>query len=79
MGKKEKYQKEIERLERYAKFYLNMLLAILSGVVWSIYAILENIIVLSISRLILAFFIVLRIKIIDKNQDKLLEKLEKEN
>jgi len=84
MGKKEKYQKEIERLERYAKFYLNMLLAILSGVVWSIYAILEkkvnsDIIVLSICGLILAFFIVLRIKIIDKNQDKLLEKLEKEN
>jgi len=42
MGKKEKYQKEIERLERYAKFYLNMLLAILSGIVWSIYAILEK-------------------------------------
>jgi len=84
MGKKEKYQKEIERLERYAKFYLNMLLAILTGVVWSIYAILEkkvnsDIIVLSICGLILAFFIVLRIKIIDKNQDKLLEKLEKEN
>jgi hypothetical protein len=42
MAKKETLQKEIDRLERYAKFYLNMLLAILSGIVWSIYIILDN-------------------------------------
>jgi threonine/homoserine efflux transporter RhtA len=83
MAKKETLQKEIDRLERYAKFYLNMLLAILSGIVWSIYIILDNkankdIVVLSSIGVIIAIFIVLKIKTIDIQEDELLEKLEKE-
>jgi uncharacterized protein with PQ loop repeat len=84
LGKKEKIQKEIERLERYAKFYLSMLLAILTGIVWSIYAILEkkvnsDIIILSGVGLILSIFIAFKVKSIDYQQDELLDELEKEN
>ena len=83
MATKERLQKEIERLERYARFYQNMLLAILSGIVWSIYALFErkvgiDIMVLSGSGVVSAVFIVLKIHSIDYQQDQLLEKLEKE-
>jgi len=84
MSQKDVLQKKVDRLERYAKFYLSMLLAILGGIVWSIYAILEkkiseNIIILSIIGVIVAIFIVFKIKIIDLQEDELLEKLEKED
>ena len=83
MANKEVLQKEIERLERYARFYQNMLLAILSGIVWSIYALFEkkvgiDIMVLSGVGVVSAVFIVLKIHSIDYQQDQLLEKLEKE-
>ena len=42
MSKKEVLQKKIDRLEKYSKFYLNIILAILTGIVWSIYALLEK-------------------------------------
>ena len=84
MSQKDVLQKKVDRLERYAKFYLSMLLAILGGIVWSVYAILEkkiseNIIILSIIGVIVAIFIVFKIKIIDLQEDELLEKLEKED
>jgi len=83
LGNKEKLQKEIERLERYARFYQNILLAILSGIVWSIYAILEkkvsnDIILLTGIGLIIAIFVSFKIKSIDKHQDRLLKDLKKE-
>ena len=83
MANKEVLQKKIERLERYARFYQNMLLAILSGIVWSIYALFErkvgiDIMVLSGVGVVSAVFIVLKIHSIDYQQDQLLEKLEKE-
>ena len=83
MGKKEKLQKEIDRLERYAKFYLSMLLTILGGIVWSIYAILENkankdIMILAGIGAVIAIFIALKIRSIDYQEDELLEKLKKE-
>ena len=64
MANKEVLQKKIERLERYARFYQNMLLAILSGIVWSIYALFEkkvgiDIMVLSGVGVVSAVFIVL--------------------
>ena len=83
MVNKEVLQKKIERLERYARFYQNMLLAILSGIVWSIYALFEkkvgiDIMVLAGVGVVSAVFIVLKIHSIDYQQDQLLEKLEKE-
>jgi threonine/homoserine efflux transporter RhtA len=84
MAKKDRIQKEIERFERYARFYQNLLLAILSGIVWSIYAVLENkanndIIVLAGIGLVVALIISLKIKVIDNYQDELLRELEKED
>ena len=83
MSQKDVLQKKIDRLERYARFYLSMLLTILGGIVWSIYAILEkkankDIIVLAVIGAIIAIFIVFKIRIIDTQEDELLEKLEKE-
>jgi len=83
LGKKEKIQKELDRLERYAKFYLNMLLTILGGIVWSIYALMEHktnndIIILTSIGIIIAILIVFKIKTIDTQQDQLLNRLEKE-
>ena len=83
LGIKETLQKKIDRLERYARFYQNILLAILTGIVWSIYAILEkkandDIMILSVIGFIIAILITLKIKTIDYQQDELLEKLEKE-
>ena len=83
LGIKETLQKKIDRLERYARFYQNILLAILTGIVWSIYAILEkkandDIMILSAIGFIIAILITLKIKTIDYQQDELLEKLEKE-
>ncbi len=83
MSQKDVLQKKIDRLERYARFYLSMLLTILGGIVWSIYAILEkkankDIIILAVIGAIISILIVLKIKIIDTKEDELLEKLEKE-
>ena len=84
MSKKESLQKKFDRLERYAKFYLNMLLAVLSALIWSVYAILEkivtnnSIIILEALGIIVVIFLVLKIYQIDKEQDELLENLEKE-
>lgn len=84
MSKKESIQKEIDRLERYARFYLNMILALLSGIVWSIYATLENkvnkdIMILTFIGIIILIFLALKIKIIDEKENELLKQLEKEN
>ena len=83
MSQKDVLQKKIDRLERYARFYLSMLLTILGGIVWSIYAILEkkankDIIILAVIGAIISILIALKIRIIDTKEDELLEKLEKE-
>jgi len=53
----------------------------MSGVIWSIYAILEHkssdkILILSIIGLVVFVFIVIRIKSLDLKQNDLIEKLE---
>ncbi len=84
MGQKEQLQKEIDRLERYAKFYLNILLALLSGLTGIIYKILiqgnisKNLIILGITGIIAVVFVMIKIKIIDKKENILLDKLGKE-
>jgi len=69
-------------LARYARFYQNILLAILIGIVWSIYAILEkktnetneDIMILSAIGFIIAILITLKIRTIDYQQDELFRK-----
>ena len=83
MSKKERIQKEIDRLEKYSKFYLNTILAILSGIVWSVYAILEGksdlkIVILSSVGVIVVIFLIFKIKFVEVEEDRLLEELEKE-
>jgi len=84
LGKKERIQKEIDRLEKYSKFYLNTILAILSGIVWSVYAILENradlkVVILSAVGVIVVVFLIFKIKFVEIEEDRLLEELEKED
>ena len=85
MGQKETLQKEIDRLERYAKFYLNILLAILTGLTGIAYATLSkgiiNIItIFFISGGVIAIFLViLKINRIDKKENELLNQLRKED
>lgn len=81
MGKIESLQKQIDRLDRILKFYQSLIIAIMSGVVWSIYALIENkaddkIIILSSVGIVLFVFLVLKIKSLDLKQDELIKKLE---
>lgn len=84
MGKKEKLQKEIDRLERYAKFYLNILLALLTGLTGIVYSIIVKqttsvgLVVIGIAGVVVVVFVAIRIKKIDKNENELLKQLEKE-
>ena len=82
MGKIESLQKQIDRLDRILKFYQSLIIAIMSGVVWSIYALLENkadekIIILSGVGIVVFIFLATRIKSLDLKQNELIEKLEK--
>ncbi len=84
MGKKEKLQKEIDRLERYAKFYLNILLALLTGLTGIVYSIIVKqttnvgLVAIGIAGVVVVVFVAIRIKKIDKNENELLKQLEKE-
>jgi len=80
MSLKEKYQKQIDFFDRKAKFYQSLLIALFSGVVWSIYAIIESkasdkIVILLGIGVILIVFISLKIKTIDNEQEELIDKL----
>jgi len=82
MGRIESLQKQIDRLDRILKFYQSLIIAIMSGVVWSIYALLENkadekIIILSGVGIVVFIFLATRIKSLDLKQNELIEKLEK--
>jgi drug/metabolite transporter (DMT)-like permease len=84
MGKKEKLQKEIDIIEGKIKFFRNALLALVSALVWAIYAILEQkagkeILVLAGAGAIVLIFIFLRVKSLESKQIWLLEELEKES
>jgi len=82
MGRIESLQKQIDRLDRILKFYQSLIIAIMSGIVWSIYALLENkadekIIILSGVGIVVFIFLATRIKSLDLKQNELIEKLEK--
>jgi len=82
MGKKEALQKQIDQLDRKLKFYYSIIFAILSAIVWSIYAIMENkadykVIFLSFIGILISIFIAFIIRKLEKLQNKLIKKLEK--
>ncbi len=82
MGKKEALQKQIDQLNRKLKFYYSIIFAIISAIVWSIYAIMERktdnkIIVLSFSGLIITVLVAVIIRNLEKKQNELIKKLEK--
>jgi len=81
MANIDKLNKQIDKIEGKIRFFRNVLLTIISGLVWSIYAILENkvgteILVLSIVGAIV--FIFIRVKSLEIKQDNLIDALEKE-
>ena len=81
VAKKESLQKKIDQLDRI-KFYSSIILALLSAIVWSIYAIMENkadykVIFLSFTGILLSIIVALIIRKLEKEQNKLIEKLEK--
>ena len=81
MAKKESLQKKIDKLDRLAKFYQSLLLAVLSGLVWSIYHLLEHnfnkINILSGIGLLIAVLLAIKIKSIGEDQDILIDELER--
>jgi len=78
----ESLQKKIDQIDRYAKFYQSLLIAVLTGLGWSIYAILENkiknIIILDGMGVLIAILLAIKIKSLNEYQNELIEKL-KEN
>jgi len=81
MGKLESIQKRIDRLDRILKFYQSLIIAIMSGIVWSIYALLESkadnkIIILAGVGIVVFVFVATRIKSLDLKQNELIDKLE---
>ena len=82
MGKKESIQKKIDKLDRKLKFYQSMIFAIMSAIVWSVYAILEKksdnkIIILSVIGVLVLIYLVIFIKYLEMKQDKLIDELER--
>jgi len=83
MANIDKLNKQIDQLEGKIRFFRNALLAIISGLIWSIYAILENkvgseILVLSSVGTIVLIFIFIRVKSLEIKQNHLINELEKE-
>ena len=82
MSRKDMLPKEFDKIERSIKFYQSLIIAILGGIVWSIYAIIENkasdkIIILSSIGIVIFIFIVIKIKSLNVKEDDILEELEK--
>jgi len=76
----ESLQKKIDQIDRYAKFYQSLLIAVLTGLGWSIYAILEdkikNIIILDGMGILIAILLAIKIKSLNEYQNELIEKLK---
>ena len=82
MGLKESLQKKIDVIDRYAKFYQILLIAVLTGLGWSVYAILEkkvdsNIIIVQGMGILIAILLALKIRALDKTQNSLIDELER--
>jgi len=83
MAKLESLQKRIDKIDRSIRYIQNIILALLTGIVWSIYALMESkvdnkIVVLSgVGVVALIFFVTLWVKESNR-EDELIEELEKE-
>jgi hypothetical protein len=84
MSIKEKFQKELDIIEGKIRFFRNGILGIITGLVWSVYAILEKkadekIFILSGVGVVILILLFLKSKSLEKEQYEILEELEKEN
>jgi len=83
MAKKETLQKNIDYLLVKIRFYDTILIALFTGIIWSIYAIMENkvnmnILVLDGVGIVSATIFSIKQILLDKEIKQLLEDLEKE-
>ena len=83
MAKKENLQKQIDYLLVKIRFYDTILIALFTGIVWSIYAIMENkvninILVLDGVGIVLVFGFIFKLILLDKEIQDKFEQLEKE-
>ena len=83
MAKKENLQKQIDYLLVKIRFYNTILIALFTGIVWSIYAIMENkvninILVLDGVGIVLVFGFIFKLLLLDKEIQDKFEQLEKE-
>jgi len=81
MAKLESLQKKIDKIDRDVKYIQNIILVVMSSIIWSVYAILENkadekILILSIPGAIVFIFLITLWIIKDVEQEKLIQKLE---
>jgi len=84
VGIKEALQKKIDQIEGKLRFFRNALLALISAIVWSAYAILEKkagteIIILSGVGFVVLVFLFIRIKSLEIKEEKFIIELEKED
>ena len=82
MGKKEYLQKSFDRIDRIIRFYQALLLALISGLVWIIYAIIENkvdtkVYILLGVGIVIFFILIFKIKTLEYKEDEILEEIEK--
>jgi len=83
MGKIESLQKKIDNLENKAKHYRTVILTVASGLVWSVYAIIENkadlkILTLVGAGVVVSLFMLIRLKSYEIEIDELIEELKKD-
>ena len=81
MAKLESLQKKIDKIDRDVKYIQNIILVVMSSIIWSVYAILEEkadekILILSIPGAIIFIFLITLWIIKDVEQEKLIQKLE---
>ena len=83
VAKKEAFQKRIDYLDSKAKFFRSTILALISAIIWSVYAIIEGkvgqeIFVLSGAGLVVFILILIRIKSLEIKIEELINKLEED-
>ena len=83
MSKKDSYQKQIDIFENELRFLRNIWLAVISGIIWSIYAIMEEksdlkIIILSFLGILILGYLSKKINNIKQEVKILVKKLSKE-